>query len=91
MKAVIYTKYGPPNVLKLVDIEKPQPKDNEILVKICATTVTSGDARLRSSNFPPVAWLFARLMFGLFKPKNMHLHVRRNNDVLCEKWLQSTV
>ena len=69
MKAVIYTKYGPPSVLKLVDIEKPQPKDNEVLVKICATTVTSGDARLRSSDFPPVAWLFIRLMFGLFKPK----------------------
>ncbi|MCB0631347.1 MAG: NAD(P)-dependent alcohol dehydrogenase, partial [Lewinella sp.] len=47
----------------------PQPKDNEILVKICATTVTSGDVRLRSSDFPPVAWLFVRLMFGLFKPK----------------------
>ncbi|MBU2906387.1 MULTISPECIES: NAD(P)-dependent alcohol dehydrogenase [Arenibacter] len=69
MKAVIYTKYGPPSVLKLVDIAKPQPKDNEVLVKICATTVTSGDARLRSSDFPPVAWLFVRLMFGLFKPK----------------------
>lgn len=69
MKAVIYTKYGAPSVLKLVDIEKPKPKDNEILVKICATTVTSGDTRLRSSNFPPVAWLLVRLMFGLFKPK----------------------
>lgn len=69
MKAAIYKKYGPPNVLTLVEIEKPQPKDNEILVKIRATTVTSGDVRLRSSNFPPVAWLFVRLMFGLFKPK----------------------
>tara|TARA_R110002049_G_scaffold26756_2_gene92913 strand:+ start:505 stop:1473 length:969 start_codon:yes stop_codon:yes gene_type:complete len=69
MKAVIYTKYGPPNVLKLVDIAKPQPKDNEVLVKICATTVTSGDARLRSSNFPLIVWLPVRLMFGLFKPK----------------------
>ena len=69
MKAVIYTRYGSPNVLKLVDIEKPQPKDNEILVKICATTVTSGDARLRSSNFPLLVWLPVRLMFGLFKPK----------------------
>lgn len=69
MKAVIYSRYGSPNVLKLVDIEKPQPKDNEILVKIYATTVTSGDVRLRSSDFPPVAWFIARLMFGLFKPK----------------------
>lgn len=69
MKAVIYTKYGSPNVLKLVDVEKPQPKGNEILVKICATTVTSGDTRLRSSNFPLLVWLPVRLMFGLFKPK----------------------
>lgn len=69
MKAVIYTKYGPPDVLKLVDIEKPKPKDNEVLVKICATTVTSGDARLRSSDFPALVWLPVRLMFGLFKPK----------------------
>lgn len=69
MKAAIYTKYGPPDVLKLVDIEIPQPKGNELLVKIYATTVTSGDVRLRSSDFPPAAWLFARLMFGLFKPK----------------------
>ena len=69
MKAVIYTKYGPPSVLKLVDIEKPQPKHNEVLVKIYAATVTSGDARLRSSDFPPVAWFFVRLLYGLFKPK----------------------
>nr|WP_236976609.1 NAD(P)-dependent alcohol dehydrogenase [Membranihabitans maritimus] len=53
----------------MVDIEKPKPKHNEVLVKICATTVTSGDARLRSSDFPPVAWLIVRLFYGLFKPK----------------------
>ena len=69
MKAVVYTKYGPPSVLTLVDIKKPQPKDDEILVKVCATTVTSGDVRLRSSDFPAGVWLLARLMFGLFKPK----------------------
>ncbi len=69
MNAVMYTKYGPPNVLKMVDIEKPQPRDHEVLVKIYAATVTSGDVRLRSSNFPPLFWLPARLIFGLFKPK----------------------
>ena len=69
MKAVIYTNYGPPGVLKLVDIEKPQPKPYEVLVRIYATTVTSGDTRLRSSDFPPVAWFIVRLMYGLFKPK----------------------
>ena len=69
MKAIIYEKYGPPEVLKLTDVEKPVPKDDEILVKIDTATVTSGDVRLRSSDFPAIFWLPARLMFGLFKPK----------------------
>jgi NADPH:quinone reductase-like Zn-dependent oxidoreductase len=69
MKAVVYEKYGLPEVLKLKDIEKPKPKNDEILVKIHAATVTSGDVRLRSSDFPPLFWLPARLIFGLFKPK----------------------
>jgi len=69
MKAVVYGTYGPPNVLQLGEVEKPRPKDNEILVKIHAATVTSGDVRLRSSDFPPLFWLPARLLFGLFKPK----------------------
>ena len=69
MKAILYTKYGSPDVLKVMEIEKPIPKDNEILIKIHAATVTSGDVRLRSSDFPPLFWLPARLIFGLFKPK----------------------
>lgn len=69
MKAVIYKKYGGPDVLKLTEVEKPSPKDNEVLIKIYATTVTSGDTRLRSSDFPPLFWLPARLIFGFFKPK----------------------
>lgn len=69
MKAIIYEKYGLPEVLKLKDVEKPVPKDDEILVKIDSATVTSGDVRLRSYDFPAIFWLPARLMFGLFKPK----------------------
>ena len=69
MKAAIYKKYGTPEVLKVVNLEKPIPKDNEILVKVHATTVTSGDVRLRASDFPPIAWLIGRLMFGLLFPK----------------------
>lgn len=73
MKAVIYKKYGSPEVLQLVEVATPQPKDNEILVKILATSVTSGDARLRSCNFPVLAWLPVRLMFGLFRPRKQIL------------------
>lgn len=69
MQAVLYHRYGGPEVLRLQEIEKPSPGKNEILVKVHAATVTSGDARLRSSDFPPLFWLPARLIFGLFAPK----------------------
>lgn len=69
MNAIIYNSYGKPQVLKLRNIDKPKPKENEVLVKIHATSVTSGDVRLRSSDFPPLFWLPARLIFGLFRPK----------------------
>lgn len=69
MEAVVYEKYGPPNVLKITEIKKPKPKADELLVKIHASSVTSGDIRLRSSDFPILFWLPARLMFGLFSPK----------------------
>ena len=73
MKAAIYTSYGPPSVLKVTTLEKPTPKANELLIKVYATTVTAGDIRLRASDFPPLFWLPARLIFGLFKPKKQTL------------------
>lgn len=69
MKAAVYHQYGPADVLQLTSKERPRPKDEEMLIKVHATTVTSGDVRLRSSDFPPLFWLPARLIFGLFRPK----------------------
>lgn len=70
MRAVVATKYGSPEVLQLVEIEKPTPKDNEILVKVHATPVNVGDSRMRSFNVPAIAWLPARITLGFRKPRN---------------------
>jgi NADPH:quinone reductase-like Zn-dependent oxidoreductase len=69
MKAIVATKYGGPEVLQLQEVAKPTPKDNEILIKVRATTVTAGDFRMRSFTVPPLFWLPARITLGFTKPK----------------------
>lgn len=71
MQAMVYTEYGPPDVLHLAEVAKPAPKDNEILVKVCATTVSAGVLWARTGRHPDskLFTLMVRLLFGLTKPR----------------------
>jgi NADPH:quinone reductase-like Zn-dependent oxidoreductase len=71
MRAIICTKYGPPEVLKLQEIPKPDPKENEVLIKVIATSVHRGDTRMRGLEVPGPRWqaLLARLVLGINKPR----------------------
>jgi len=71
MKAIVWTKYGPPNGLKLQEVEKPFPQDEEILVKIHATTVTAGDCEMRRLKLPLMLSFPVRLYAGLLRPKRI--------------------
>lgn len=75
MKAIVCMKYGSPEVLEFRDVEKPFPKDGEILVKVAATSVTVADCRVRSFTVPPSFWLPARLALGLTRPRRPILGV----------------
>lgn len=69
MKAIVCPKYGPPEVLQLKEVEKPVPKDDEVLIKIYATAVTASDIFIRGSQIPIQYWIPMRLMIGLTKPR----------------------
>ncbi|KON68583.1 NADPH:quinone oxidoreductase [Peribacillus butanolivorans] len=81
MKAIVYTKYGPPDVLQLKEVKKPTPKENEILVKVKATTVTVADIRSRSFTVPLSVWLPARITLGFRRPKKSILGLELSGEV----------
>lgn len=82
MKAVVYERYGSPDVLHLAEIEQPTPKDHEVLIRVHATTVTTGDCNMRGFVFvPPGFKSISRLMFGLRKPRKPVLGVELAGEV----------
>ena len=83
MKAVVYEKYGPPEVLQLREVEKPTPKDNEVLIKIFATTVHRGDTRMRSFTIPgnSLQRLIGRIVLGFNGPKRKILGMELAGEI----------
>ncbi|UJF34123.1 NAD(P)-dependent alcohol dehydrogenase [Paenibacillus hexagrammi] len=81
MKAIVCTKYGSPDVLKLAEVKKPIPKDHEVLVKIYATTVSAGDIRVRSFDSPFMLWLPMRIVLGFRKPRKPILGVELSGQI----------
>jgi NADPH:quinone reductase-like Zn-dependent oxidoreductase len=83
MKAVVYEKYGPPEVLQLKEVKKPAPKDNEVLIKVHATTVHRGDSRMRSFSIPGgiIQRLLARLFLGIMGPRKKILGMELSGEI----------
>lgn len=83
MKAAVYEKYGPPEVLQLKEVDKPTAKGDEVLIKVHATTVHTGDTILRSLNVPGPLWqkIMARLFMGIGGPKNPILGMELAGEV----------
>lgn len=83
LKAIVYSKYGPADVLHLQDVEKHTAKDNEVLIKVHATSVTAGDCNARGFVFvPPGFGFIARLMFGFRKPKQPILGTELSGEIV---------
>ena len=76
MKAIVCTKYGPPEVLELREIEKPNPRDNEVLIKVHAAAVTVSDCIVRSGKVNILQWIPMRIFVGFRRPRKTHTGVR---------------
>jgi NADPH:quinone reductase-like Zn-dependent oxidoreductase len=81
MKAIVCTKYGPPEVLQFREVSKPVPKDNEVLIKVHAATVVKGDCELRGLEFSPSWQLIARLGFGFRGPRKKILGQELSGEI----------
>jgi len=81
MKAIVCTKYGPPDVLQLKEVEKPVPKGNEVLIKVHATTCHIGDVRIRSFSVPFWQMVPFRIYLGIRKPKRSILGMELAGEV----------
>ena len=81
MKAVVCTRYGPPEVLQLRDIQRPIPKDNEVLIKVHATTCHIGDTRVRGFDVPFWHMIPFRIYLGILRPKRSILGMELAGEV----------
>ncbi len=81
MRAVVYTQYGPPEVLRLAEVARPVPRDDEVLIRVRATTVSAPDYRCRSFTVPLSFWIPARLALGVLKPKRPVLGAELSGEV----------
>ncbi len=78
MRAIVHDRYGPPDVLRIEDVERPQPKDDEVLVRVHATTVTQTDCHMRAAR--PFFW---RFMLGLLRPKRRILGLELAGEIVA--------
>jgi NADPH:quinone reductase-like Zn-dependent oxidoreductase len=81
MKAIVYTRPGPPDVVRLQEVETPAPNEDEILIRVHATTVTPGDCNLRRFPVPTLFWLLMRILYGVRRPRNRILGSDLAGDV----------
>jgi NADPH:quinone reductase-like Zn-dependent oxidoreductase len=83
MKAIVCTEYGPPEVLQFQDVDTPTPRDDEVRIKVFATTVHRGDSRMRALDIPGPGWqrLLARLVLGIRKPRKAILGMELAGEI----------